>query len=266
MDDPNPYTSPSANADERRGSQFHWTTLVVSAAVAGVTVAWGAAVSFKPLELAPYAAAALIGWLSWRVLRVSAFGMIAGLIGTDFLILYTVCLAEAQCPMTLGFQAVFLLAGIACMAVSCVLFFLLPRKGNMWRKVAAGLSAVLVVLAIFFLMAFPLAIRHRRAMRLGLMEQRIPILMSVVADVEASRRRLGHIPADTGAFYALIRKDIYNSLSLLDCCWGWDYKKLEADRYRLRYFALDVDYVYDSATPERGWFPNDRQRKQWDAD
>ena len=49
---------------------------------------------------------------------------------------------------------------------------------------------------------------------------------------------------------------------LLGCCWVIHYRKIKSNHFRLVYTAMDVEYVYDSATPERGWYPN-RTPGEW---
>jgi hypothetical protein len=249
---------------EQHGRQFHLATLAVSLAIVAVAVACGVTASFNWLELVTCAAAALFTWLSWRVLRISVFGVVAGLIGVGLLTFYTACLSRATCVMTLGFLTPLLFVGLVCMAISCALFLALGSQHQWRRRTASAIVAFPLIQAMFFLVAFPFASRERRLLHDEQMNARVPVLMAVVNCVETSRKLFGRIPADQSEFLTLIGKGHSERLNLLGCCWLMDYSRMDAGRYKLRYQALDVDYLYDSGTPDRGWYPNDAGPNRWD--
>jgi hypothetical protein len=112
---------------------------------------------------------------------------------------------------------------------------------------------VFLVMALFFLVLFPFAVAQRRLRHREEMTDRIPVLKAVVAEMEASRAELGRIPADESEFDERVTVD----WAKLGCCPIINYTRVDSSRYTLHYGALDVDYRYDSAEPQRGWQPTD---------
>jgi hypothetical protein len=143
------------------------------------------------------------------------------------------------------------------MLASAGALLLLPRGGPYRKKIVASLVPVVVAPAIFFLAVFPYATSQRRLRHTKEMPDRIPVLMSFVADVEASSKRLKRIPADDDEFFEVISTRHRDREDMLGCCWGIYYFKVSASRYRLVYDALDVKYTYDSASPEQSWCQGD---------
>jgi len=83
----------------------------------------------------------------------------------------------------------------------------------------------------------------------------VPALNAVVASVETRRAETGEIPADENEFFKVICEGDLRTLNELRCCWGIDYRKVNSRHYELRYWAMDVEYVYESLKAGRGWYP-----------
>lgn len=239
---------------ERRGRATQFAPLAMVLASAALTMAWQHAIPLRWLEIAPVVAATCVIWFAWRVFHVSALGATLGLVAVDVLILSSYSLYRADCVMTLGFQAPLMLAGLVFMALSGVTFLVVGWKyTRRWNNLAASLVAIFVIPAVFFLAAFPFATWQRRLRHIEEMNEKLPALEAVSRDIEASVAELGRIPTDEAEFYELVNLADHNPDQVLGCCWAVEYHRTGADRFRLTYKALDVEYVYDNSVPERGW-------------
>ena len=204
--------------------------------------------------------AALGAWLSYRTGRVSALGTLVGLVGSSLLIFSSFRVCRADCFTTLAFETPLVLLGLGVVAGSVVCYLFVGWRGPRRREnITASLVVLLVIPATFFLVALPLATSQRRSRHVEQMNERTPVLMCMVAQVEASRARLGQLPADDSEFSKLPVEDRCDPQRILGCCWIARYRKIDSHRFKLVYRALDVVYAYDSGTPDRGWYPNDEE-------
>jgi hypothetical protein len=237
------------------GSLFGMLFVVVA-----VTILAAAAVCFRVRELSAFSLAAIAVWTAWTVLRPSCVGTTLGLVGVDLLISWAFCLYQADCVVTLGFAAfVVLIPGLICMFGSALALLMLPRGGPYGRKIVATVVALVLVPAIFFVGVFPFAVRQRQLRHIEQMANKIPILMGVIADVEAFTSLHKRLPTDHQEFFEVISRRRLDPNDVLGCCWRIDYSKCGESRYRLVYEALDVRYAYGSDSSDRGWYPDDRQ-------
>lgn len=228
------------------------TLLAMLSVSAALIVAWAAVDSISWLGPALVVAATAAAWLAYRAFGVSAVGTVLCLIQINLLIAWTCCVYRADCYMTLGFHTLLLLLGLVFAPASCAAFAVVAwKRADRRRNPAAALVALLLVPAVFFFIAFPVAIQQRRLRHLDQMSERLPVLQGVVDEVRALEAAHGRIPADKTEFFELVRVNDPNQL--LGCCYGLDYRRIAPSRFTLVYRAVDVEYVYDSSVPGDGW-------------
>jgi len=180
-----------------------------------------------------------------------------GCVGIGLLATYSYAVYQVDCTGTLGYMFPINVLGVAAMAV-CGMMLLVAGSDSGWQYRVAGVVSIFAIPAVFFLVINPLAAKQRVLRHTEEMNEKIPILNRIVAHVDASNARLGHIPADEDEFYRMLSSDLFSDDDGdwgLGCCWIIRYDRTDSERYQLRYLASDVSYAYDSDTPERGWYP-----------
>jgi len=237
--------------DERSGWQLWGKPLLMALVLLLIAPPW--TLSLSSVCLKPVVALAI--WLIWRGTGISAWGTIMCVAELNILIFASYTLYYVDCPMSFGFIAAPLaICSLVVVLVASVSFGIVGSIGSRRRNnILASLIALFIIPAVFLLVVFPYAAEQRRLRHIEEMSERIPILESISESVVASAKDTGHIPADDREFYDLLSSREWDPNHVLGCCWIIDYRKIEPNHFRLVYSAMDVEYVYDSATPERGW-------------
>lgn len=209
--------------------------------------------SLSSVFLKPVLALAI--WSLWRRTGISTLGTLMCVAELGILVFASHILYQLDCSMSLGFIAVPLVAGsLVIVFVASASFAMANSEGARRRYNIFGfLVAFFVIPAVFLVVVFPLTVRQRRLRHIEEMGERMPILRTISDAVVASAEDSGNIPADEGEFCDLLCSREWDPNRLLGCCWVIDYRKIKSNHFKLIYSAMDVEYVYDSATPERGW-------------
>jgi len=222
--------------------------------LAVVTIIAGSVFSFRSPGFVVAVVAACAGWTCWRVFGISACGTILGVISIDGMVLVALLVYQVDCPTSLGFLIPLVLIGFIPVPATSVWFLAVGANGTRRRSNSvAALISLLGFPAIFLFVMLPLATESRRLRHIEEMGEKMPLLMTISDDVEASAERMGRIPKGEAEFHRVLAEREHDAHETLGCCWIIDYEKTHANRFTLVYKAMDVEYLYDSDMPGRGW-------------
>jgi hypothetical protein len=216
------------------------------------------AVYLDAVEAIPLVVFPCLAWLMWKGLGVTAIG----------LAFWAASLELMSCALAIGARsegnifAVIPFTMLTFAALACILAAVITMLISAWRyrplrrwnllgAVLAPVAAVLLVCAVHPLFH---GARHLRIARY--FHENRATLQALIDDVDVISRRLGRVPRNEAELVAL-RKQPMPRIPWPQ--WGThelSYHAIGERHFALVFGGIDAEgfYVYDSGTPERGWY------------